>query len=433
MSLRSLDLVIVGNGAAAAEAAMAARGAGYQGEIDLFADNPHPPYNPMLGTYYASGAVSRELCFPFGGSEFYDLYRIRAHLSMPVAQLEPSERRLTTADGLRSTYRVCLVASGAHTTFPPIPGLDVPGVYGLRSFDDAVRLKGAVAAAVARAAAAGRRPRAIVLGASFTGVKVAEVLSGAGMDVCIVEREACVLPLAAQPDCACAIQQHLHDQGYALRLGASLTGVEVADGRLLARFGDGAAGEHGASGTDEEATDLIVVCTGSRPSIGFVEEGAAAIGIGLIVDEHMQTSSPGLYAAGDVAQALNPLSGAHEVVALWANARKQGRVAGLNMAGVHAEYPGNLAYNITHVGDLLFASAGSMREPDTLDLDATGGGVMACAFKDRRLTGFNIVGSAVAAGPWLHALARGGDVRVSDTDSAAEVARRITWTNVNAS
>jgi len=96
-------MVIVGNGAAAAEAAMAARGAGYRGSIDLFADNPHPPYNPMLGTYFASGAIPRQMCFPFGGPEFYERYGVRAHLNTPVALLEPSERRFTTADGAEYT------------------------------------------------------------------------------------------------------------------------------------------------------------------------------------------------------------------------------------------------------------------------------------------------------------------------------------------
>jgi len=432
-------MVIVGNGAAAAEAAMAARGAGYRGSIDLFADNPHPPYNPMLGTYFASGAIPRQMCFPFGGPEFYERYGVRAHLNTPVALLEPSERRLTTADGAEYTYRACLVASGAHTTFPPVPGLESPGVCGLRSFDDALRLKEAVADAVARAAAEKRPPHGVVLGASFAGVKVAEVLRDAGMQVCIVEKEACVLPLAAHPDCACVLEQHLRDQGYELRLGAGIERVETADGRLLARFGGGrAAGTAGGSGGPTRATvtaalvtDLIVVCTGSRPTLDFLAPGQVTTDMGLLVDEHMETSVPGLYAAGDVAQALNPLTGRHEVVALWANARRQGRVAGLNMAGVHAEYAGNLPYNITKVGGLLFASAGTVREPDVVDLDETGG-VAACAYSDGRLAGFNIVGAAIEAGPLVHALARGCDVRVSEAGSASDWARRVTWTSLNA-
>ena len=86
---------------------------------------------------------------------------MRAHLNTPVALLEPSERRLMTADGAEYTYRACLVASGAHTTFPPVLGLESPGVCGLRSFDDAMRLKEAVADAVARAAAEKRPPHGI--------------------------------------------------------------------------------------------------------------------------------------------------------------------------------------------------------------------------------------------------------------------------------
>ena len=418
---------------------MAARGAGYRGSIDLFADNLHPPYNPMLGTYFASGAIPRQMCFPFGGPEFYERYGVRAHLNTPVALLEPSERRLTTADGAEYTYRACLVASGAHTTFPPVLGLESPGVCGLRSFDDALRLKEAVADAVARAAAEERPPHGVVLGASFAGVKVAEVLRDAGMQVCIVEKEAGVLPLAAHPDCACVLEQHLRDQGYELRLGAGIERVETADGRLLARFGGGrAAGTAGGSGGPTRATvtaalvtDLIVVCTGSRPTLDFLAPGQVTTDMGLLVDEHMETSVPGLYAAGDVAQALNPLTGRHEVVALWANARRQGRVAGLNMAGVHAEYAGNLPYNITKVGGLLFASAGTVREPDVVDLDETGG-VAACAYSDGRLAGFNIVGAAIEAGPLVQALARGRDVRVSEAGSASDWARRVTWTSLNA-
>ena len=250
----------------------------------------------------------------------------------------------------------------------------MPGVYGLRSFDDAVRLKEAVASAVAARRPPGGRRTASSSEPRSPGVKVAEVLRAAGMEVCIVEKEACVLPLAAHPDCACAIQQHLSDQGYELRLGVSLAGVELADGRLLARFGVNAGRRRTPSSVrelgDGHGRGLHRLAAQHR----FRRSGTRwPPDVGLIVDEHMQTSAPGLYAAGDVAQALNPLSGAHEVVALWPNARRQGRVAGLNMAGVHAEYPGNLPYNITHVGDLLFASAGSMREPEALDVDTSGG------------------------------------------------------------
>ena len=114
---------------------------------------------------------------------------MQVHPSTPVAQVDPAARALTTAAGERFSYVECLVATGASTVVPPVPGLAGPGVFVLRSFDDAVRLRGAVTAARVRAAA-GAPPRALVLGASFAGVEIASVLPALGLDVVIVEREA---------------------------------------------------------------------------------------------------------------------------------------------------------------------------------------------------------------------------------------------------
>ena len=89
----ALDRVVVGNGAAAAEAVRALRHGGFVGRIDLFADGPHPPYNPMLGTYYVGEAIDRDGCFPFGGDAFYRRYRVQAHRREPVVSLTPERAR----------------------------------------------------------------------------------------------------------------------------------------------------------------------------------------------------------------------------------------------------------------------------------------------------------------------------------------------------
>ncbi len=239
-----LDRVIVGNGAAAAEAALALRSAGFRGRVDLFAEGARPPYNPMLGSRYVSGELPGRHCFPFGDSGFYERAGVRAHPDTPVARIDPAARSLATAAGEQFSYVECLVATGATTVLPPVPGLAGPGVFVLRSFDDAVRLRGAVTAARVRAAA-GALPRALVLGASFAGVEIASVLRREGLAVAIVEREATVLPRAAHRASAAIVSRHLTELGLDLRLGYVVSGVERRDGRLdvsFARAGGAAAG-----------------------------------------------------------------------------------------------------------------------------------------------------------------------------------------------
>ncbi len=396
------------------------RGAGYQGDIDLFADNPYPPYNPMLGTYFVSGAIPAEQCFPFGDAGFYRQKGVHTHLEQPVTDIDAAARSLTTDDGSRYSYERCLIASGASTAFPPIPGLDDPRVHGLRTFDDAIRLKDAVASALEGSASSGRPPKAVVLGASFAGIKVAAVLQEAGMQVLIVEREPFILPLAAHPECAVVMQEHLLEKGTRLRVGTTVCSVECTPGGLRVHL----------AGSDEaEAADLLVVCTGARPNLSFIREGQLSAEVGLIVNEHAATSVPTLYAAGDVAQGRNPLTGRHEIVGLWASARRQGRVAGLNMAGTHAESPGSVPCNITHVGDMMFATIGCMKEYDKLEIKRGAHELSAWAFEGGRLVGVNILNGEVRPGVVLNAMARETvTAAFRQVDSAADWLGTITWT-----
>ncbi len=426
-----LDRVVVGNGAAAAEAVRALRDGGFVGRIDLFADGPHPPYNPMLGTYYVGEAIDRDGCFPFGGDSFYSRYRVEAHRQDAGRESgRLGARTLTTAYGEPYSYNECLVATGAAPAVPPVPGIDGPGVYVLRTFDDARRLRAAVAAARARAAG-GPPPRALVLGASFAGLEVARVLGHAGLEATIVELEPGVLPRVAHPACAQVVQRRLRARGHELVLGAALGCVEQRGGRLRVRIR-----EAGGAGR-EEAADLVVVCAGSRPNLAFLAGGGLDTAAGLDVDERLRTAAPGLLAAGDVARALDPVSGERVVVALWSSARRQGRAAGLTMAGVDVRCPGDVPCNIQHAGDQLFASAGSLAAADQVDVDERGDVVAVLGFRRRRLVGFNLLGDVRRAGPLLRALGRVPDDlaaggRVGCAVSLAAVREGMAWTTRSA-
>jgi NADPH-dependent 2,4-dienoyl-CoA reductase/sulfur reductase-like enzyme len=258
---------------------------------------------------------------------------VEAHLRAAVVALDAWAHTVETADGCRMMYDRCLVATGASPVLPPIPGLEGPGVFTLRTMDDADRLR--------RALQAGAR-RALVLGASVVGLKAAEALRGRGLEVVLLDIAPHVLPLAAGEACARRIEACLAENGVGLRLGCEA--VSVATDR-----GSGMAGIRGTSGrglqvelSDGSAVhaDLVVVATGVRPNLDFIKPGHVERDVGLVVDDYLRTSAPDLFAAGDVAEAPNLLTGRPEIVGLWANACLQGRTAGRNMAAAAARSPG---------------------------------------------------------------------------------------------
>lgn len=491
MIFPTLPIAIVGNGGAAAEAVLALRANGYRDAIHLFADNHHPPYNPMLGTYVAGGRIEAERAFPFGdAATFYEANGITVHPDSPVTGLDAEARELTTAAGDGYGYKRCLVATGARPAVPPITGLrealaagaagTAPRrVFTLQTLDDALALKAAIgelvgddaaargeeagAAGGTRSGAAGAPPRAAVVGASFAGVKIAEVLHQLGFAVVLIEREASILPLAAHPEAARIMEAHLLAEGYELRLGAALAGVRANGGgaaagaagagagngagngaaaKLRLDFGalPGAADPGGAGGTAcedsaaQDDVDLLVVCTGNRPAIGLLTPGQVDVGTGILVDDQMRSSVPGLWAAGDVAQGKNLLSGRHEIIGLWSSARCQGRAAGRSMADRPSGYPGGLPHNITHVGGMLFASMGCVDDYDEITVhEARGGGLGGIGdgnvsrqvrlWRDGRLVGVNLLDCCLSAGVMKQALLRAATGATMDLEA--------TWTSFN--
>ena len=433
-----LPLAIIGNGAAAAEAILALRQNGFSSAVHLFADNDHAPYNPMLGTYLVSGAIPLERTFPFGDKQtFYEAYTVTTHLGQSVTELDAEAQTFATSAGTTYAYERCLVATGARPAVPPITGLretlaeDGPErrVFTIQTLADALRLKEA-AERLCRSSTDGA-PRAAVVGASFAGVKIASVLHGMGMRVMLVEREPSMLPLSAHPDSARIMERHLLEEGYELRLGAALSGVARHSSGVRLDFGalPGAADPGAAGGTgceDQEAqaeVDLVVVCTGNRPALGFLKPGQIDTGAGILVDDELRSSIPTLYAAGDVAQGKNLMSGRHEIIGLWASARAQGRAAGRSIAGVPTGYRGSVPSNITHVGRLLFASVGCLREYDRIESSHQGDAFQLCAWQEGRLAGVNLINSCLGVGVTRGALLRAATGARAETEA--------TWTSFN--
>jgi NADPH-dependent 2,4-dienoyl-CoA reductase/sulfur reductase-like enzyme len=387
---REKSMVIVGNGCAGAECIKALRQSGYRGEIHLLTDSQWPIYNPMLTTYYVAGKIAFEGLFPYGaGQEFYLKYGVDVVSESPVVALDAEQKVVHAKSGLEIGYDQCLIATGATPVLPPIEGIGSGRIYALRTVDDAIRLKEAMT----------QTPKkALVIGASMVGIKVMELFYKTGVEVCLADVAEHIFPLSAHPECARIIEERLEQKGIKLRFGAGIEKVEETSRGVRGYF---------RGSTESEEADLLVMCIGVKANTGLIDRKQVAIDRGILVDEHMRTSVSGLYAAGDVAQGKNLLSGESEMIGLWSNARFQGRTAGRNMAGGKESFRGNIPHNITHFMGMDFVGIGNVNDHDRTEKKYDGETYIQLFWKDRLLAGANFLDHYTGSGVVKNALMKG--------------------------
>jgi 3-phenylpropionate/trans-cinnamate dioxygenase ferredoxin reductase subunit len=387
----SSRLLFIGNGGAAVNAIQAARAAGYTDGIDLVSDTPGQAFNPMLSPYYLSGQIFFEDCFPFGQG-FYKKQNVTCHFGAPAEALDPLSKDLCIRGGKRLIYDRCLIATGSSPVLPPVPGLkDSRYVYTLRTAEETICLKQAIPKA----------KNALILGASLVGVKLAEILVKQGLKVTLVDIADQVLPHAANPECASLVNERIKNEGVDLRLSQALTGVE--DGQKGAHF-------H-FQGNETVTADLCLVSTGVKANLDFLQNSGVQIDQGILVDDTMCTSAEDLYAAGDVSQGTNLLSGKKELIGLWGNACYQGRTAGFNMAGVKASHPGGMPDHVNSFFGLTFVHLGDVnRQGDDITVlsnhDLSEGWYRLMVFDKNVLVGANLINGFQNAGKLRTAILR---------------------------
>jgi NADPH-dependent 2,4-dienoyl-CoA reductase/sulfur reductase-like enzyme len=262
-----------------------------------------------------------------------------------VTSIDTDARTVTVIDrGSNDTitqgYDELLIATGASPVRPPLPGIDAAGVFDLRTIPDAW--------AVDRAATGAER--AVVVGAGYIGLEVAEALRHRGLDVTVIE-------MAAQPMVTLDADMVEHVVAALDRLGVRLRCNEAVEG--FETDGDGRVRSVGtASGTVD--ADMVVVGLGARPNVALAEAAGVPLGPtgAIAVDRRMRTRTDGVWAAGDCVESLHRVSQRPVHIALGTHANKQGRVAGTNLGGGHAGFAGVLGTAITRVGDAEVARTG---------------------------------------------------------------------------
>jgi NADPH-dependent 2,4-dienoyl-CoA reductase/sulfur reductase-like enzyme len=284
---------------------------------------------------------------------------VRTHHEVTAIDATASTVTVRDLDTGRETalhYDELLIGTGASGISPHWPGIDAEGVLQLRTLDDAAKVE--------RLLCAGAR-RAVVVGAGYIGLEVAEGLLERGLDLTVIERLDAPMGAVLDADMAAGIADAMRAAGIDLRLATAVTGFTVVDGRVTA--------VETAAGPVE--AELVVIGLGVRPNADLAR--AAGIGVGeaggIVVDDHLRTGSPHIWAAGDCVESRHRMTGRSVVVALGTHANKQGRVAGTNIAGGNAAFGGVLGTAITRFKGVEIARTGlTEREAEAAGFDAIG-------------------------------------------------------------
>lgn len=327
--------VIIGNGAAGIAAAEKIRKLDKKAEIIILSAESYNVYSKCLLPDYLSGEIDEERLY-IRDKDFYQKNNIKTYFNHKVLDID-FDLKIAIAkckdnfndNGCVYHYDKLLIATGGIPIVPPIKGLDQSNAYFLNTLDDAKK--------ILRDSEKARK--VTIIGAGFVGLEIAFNLYKKGKEVTVVEKCPRVLPSQLDDRAAQIIKDELEKEGIRVILntgvseivkpgyfdlksifsGSKLKGVVLDDGRIL-------------------KTDMVIVAVGSRPNIAFIKDSRLKVNRGIVVDKYMMTTVKDVYAAGDVVETIDAVTGNRTLSPIWPNAVIQSEIAAYNMAGVQKEF-----------------------------------------------------------------------------------------------
>jgi len=372
--------VILGAGPAGVIAAETIRKLAPQDSITIIGDEPEPSYSRMAIPYLLMGNIDERGTYLRKSDTHFEDLGIKV-LVARAQSVQAATKTIAFANGETLIYDTLLIASGSHPVSPPIPGIRSEGVHTCWTLADA--------RAIAERAKPGAR--VLQLGAGFIGCIILEALASRGVHLSVVEMGDRMVPRMMGPTAGGMIRDWCEAKGVEVFTGTRVESIEPGT-PLTVKL---------SNGTSMQA-DLVISAAGVRPAIGFLENSGITCLLGVLTDEHLQTNLPGVFAAGDCAEAFDKVSRKTMVSAIQPNAAEQARVAAANMVAfargmpAQSELSGVTQINVLDTLGLISASFGDWAGTPTCDhvelTDKASGRHLSLRFQDDVMVGCNAVG-----------------------------------------
>ncbi len=340
-------IVIVGGVAGGASAAARARRLSEDAEIVMFERGQYISFANCGLPYHIGGQIQeRQRLLVQTPEAMNRRFAIDVRTRSEVTRIDREKHEVTVRDLAKGqdyqiAYDALILSPGAEPVRPKMSGVDSPRVFTLRSIPDMDAIKAAVEQQETR--------RAVVVGGGYIGLEMTEALVDRGLEVSLVELEPCVMG-TVDPEMAAPLHEEMRLHGVDLHLGTSVTEIDTQEGSVLVRLNDG----------QQIETDLVVMAVGVRPEVKLAREAGLQVGTrgGIVVDEHMRTSDPDIYAAGDAVEVTDFVGGFATVIPLAGPANRQGRIAANSIFGRESRYTKTQGTAICKVFNLAVATTG---------------------------------------------------------------------------